>query len=211
MRDRFLIVVIGDEQMDWGTKALNPRIVTGIALLAIGLAPVISLAYQHSSQYLLWFSNHTFLVMGIAVLLRLRSLATAELALGAIAELVYSVDMIATLVLGHSPTGITSYLFVNGVFDMRQLYSFHHLLFFPAALLSIQVLGGPSRDGWVWGLFHGLLIWGLSWAVGENLNCVREACVMEMPFYFLSWPLLMALQLILVHRLMLWCWPMQKD
>jgi len=199
--------------MDFVNRWGNPRIVTGIALLAIGLAPVISLAYQHSSQYLLWFSNHTFLVMGIAVLLRLRSLATAELALGAIAELVYSVDMIATLVLGHSPTGITNYLFVNGVFDMRQLYSFHHLLFFPAALLSIHVLGGPARDGWIWGLFHGLVMWGLSWAlvlgkgVGENLNCVREACVMDMPLYFLTWPLLMGIQLVLVHRLVMWCWP----
>lgn len=178
---------------------MNNKILGAVYIL-IGLMPLISNLLMGNAQYFLWFSNHTFLIMGIAVFFSSRWWVMAELSFGLIPEAVWCVDYFAKIFTGNYIWGFTDYMFnSNGGFVWQHAYSLSHVLFIPAALFAMYALKGRINFAWVGSLIHGLAIYGISFLLPVyNLNCVYSSCLpVELPFYFVSYPLIMAAMIVM--------------
>lgn len=173
----------------------------GWILLLIGLTPFLTFLLFGRPQYIVWFSNHTFIILGLAVLFNSRFWVFAELCLGAIPELVWSFDFLWQFFTGVSPLGITTYMFKNGNFDWLHLYSLQHILFVPVALYALYLLGGPVRQAWLGSLAQGIVMFGLSLPFGSdfNINCVFYKCTWDLPFYEFTWPIFMIAHIFIVY------------
>jgi len=183
---------------------MQKRVLFGWIFLLVGsLAPLTWLVVGRP-EYIFWFSNHTFIILGLALLFRSPFWAFAELCLGALPELLWSVDFLSRVFTGSHVWGFTSYMFKNGAFDWLHLYSFQHILFIPAALYAMYLLKGPVRRAWLGSIAHGAVIWGFSIAFYDfNINCVYYKCIFDLPFYKLAWPALMLLHVFLVYFVVL--------
>lgn len=186
------------------------REVLGWLLMAVGVLPILTFLLFTRAEYVFWFSNHTFVVLGLAVLFRSRFWVLAELCIGLIPESMWSVDFLARLFTGEHVFGFTSYMFKNGAFDWLHLYSLQHILFVPAALYALYVLGGPEKGAWAGSLYHMIILWPLSFAFGTefNLNCVFHDCGVFgfLPHYQFTWPLLIITNVLVAYGLVTWFW-----
>ncbi len=186
---------------------MEKRVFFGWLFLVIGITPFLTFLTFSRPQYIVWFSNHTFIVLGLALLFRSPFWAFAELCLGAIPELIWSLDFLS----GSKLLGITGYMFKNGAFDWLHLYSLQHLLFIPAALYAMYLLGGPIKKAWLGSIAQGIVMWGFSFPFPElNINCVYYKCLFDLPFYQLTWPLLIAVQVFLIYYITLKLWKKKK-
>lgn len=188
---------------------MEKRVLTGWLLIAIGLTPVLTFLLFSRWEYIAWFSNHAFIIMGVALLLRSPFWLFAELCLGAVSESAWTLDFLWRVFTGEHLWGLTEYMFKNGGFDWLHLYSLQHILFVPAAVYALYLLGGPVKRAWLGSFAHGLVIIGVSYnlATELNLNCVFYACAFDMPFYAITWPLLQAAMSLGVYAIV-WCaWP----
>lgn len=180
---------------------MQKRIWSGVILLLIGLLPAVTFILWGNEQYVIWFSNHTFIILGLAVLLNSRFWVLAELCLGAIPELVWSFDFLWQLMTGISPLGITTYMFKNGAFDWLHLYSLQHILFVPACIYALYILKGPVSFAYLGSIAHGIAMWIWSFVPSSeyNINCVHYPCTFNLPYYVWTWPLLMLAHVFLIY------------
>lgn len=190
---------------------MEKRDVLGWVLVALGVLSLATHFLLGNPRHAVWFSNHTFLVMGVAVLLRSRFWVFAELCIGFIPELVWSADYVYRLFTGEFLWNLTNYMFVEGGgFNWLHLYSLSHLLFVPAGLLALFVLGGPVRQAYLGSFVHLVILWPLSMAFGTeyNLNCVFHHCqVLEfLPQYQILWPVTMVVHVFLVYWVVWLLW-----
>ena len=187
---------------------IQKRALFGWLFLFIGLTPALTFFFWGNPQYFVWFSNHTFIILGLALLFRSPFWAFAELCLGLLPELTWSFDFIVNFLTGHSPMGITTYMFNNGSFNWLHLYSLQHVLFVPAALYAMYLLKGPVKKAWLGSIAHGIVMWGTSFAfsIEYNLNCVYHTCVFNIPYYRVTWPLLILAHVFLVYLLVFRIW-----
>jgi hypothetical protein len=191
---------------------MQKRELFGWLFLVVGIMPFLTFLTFDRPQYFVWFSNHTFIILGLALLLRSPFWAFAQLCLGAIPEVVWSFDFLWQFFTGVSPLGITTYMFKNGAFDLLHLYSLQHILFVPAALYSVYLLGGPVRQAWLGSVAQGAAMWGLSFGFGSdlNINCVYYKCTFGLPFYQIAWPLLILLHVFLAYFVTISFWKKKK-
>jgi len=184
--------------------------VLGWSMIIIGLLPIVTFLFFSRPEYVVWFSNHTFLVLGLAVLFRSRFWVLAELCIGFVPETTWSIDFLWQLVTGEPIWGMTSYMFKNGAFDWFHLYSLQHILFVPLGLYALYMIGGPVKRAY-WGSFaHFALVWPTSFAIGSdlNINCVFYACqiLTFLPYYPITWPMVMVTHVLVVYGVLLWVW-----
>ncbi len=191
---------------------MEKRVLFGWIYLVIGLLPFLTFILFGNTHFSVWFSNHTFIILGLALLFRSPFWAFAELCIGFLPELVWSTDFLARVFTGAHIWGFTSYMFKNGAFDWFHLYSFQHILFVPAALYAMYLLGGPVKQAWLGSLAHGAAMWGVSFGFpfDFNINCVYHKCIFDLPFYQLSWPLIMIAHIFVVYGLVLYFWKIKK-
>lgn len=182
---------------------MQKRIWVGIVLLVIGLLPFSTFIFSGNVQYAVWFSNHTFIILGLAVLINSRFWVLAEFCLGAIPELVWSVDFLWQVFTGVSPFGLTEYMFEGGAFNVLHLYSLQHILFVPACVYSLYILKGFVSFAFIGSIVHGIAIWIWSFLFSPeyNLNCVYYPCTFSLPYYRFAWPLLVIVQIVLIYLL----------
>ncbi len=182
----------------------------GWILLLIGLTPGITFYFIKTPQYFGWFSNHTLIITGLAVLAGSRFWVFAQLCIGLLPELLWSIDFLSKPILGEHIWGFTAYMFKNGVFDMSNLYSIQHLLFFPAVLYALYLVGGPVRQAYLGSFIHltALIPISLAWGPKYNLNCVFESCglLKDVPEYFLIRTLTMIVMVFLVYWVVMFLW-----
>ena len=180
----------------------------GLLFLLIGITPAITWLIFDRPHYIVWFSNHTFIILGLALLFRSQFWVFAELCLGAIPELTWSIDFLSRVFTGEHVWGFTSYMFKNGVFDWLHIYSFQHLLFVPAALYAMHLLGGPKRGAWIGSIIHGAIMWKASFMFSSefNLNCVYYKCLFDLPNYQSSWPILILIHILVIYLLVALFW-----
>ena len=162
----------------------------GWIYLIIGVPAFLSFILSGHPQYAVWFSNHSFIILGIALLFSSRFWVMAELCLGLIPELIWNIDYLAKLFTGEYIWGFTSYMFTDtGSFAWAHLYSLQHVLFIPAGLFALYLLKGSIRHSYLGSLLHGGIIWGLSFLMPGNINCVYENCLpILIPYYIAVWP-----------------------
>lgn len=191
---------------------MQKRVLFGWILLIIGIMPFLTFLTFGRPQYAAWFSNHTFIILGLALLLKSPFWAFAQLCIGAIPELVWSADFLARAFTGSHIWGFTSYMFKNGTFDLLHLYSLQHILFVPAALYAIYLLKGPVKQAWLGSLAHLAILWGISYRFpfDFNINCVNYKCIFDLPFYQISWPLLMIALVFAVYFTTMLVWNKKK-
>jgi len=191
---------------------MEKRVLFGWIFLILGITPFLTFIVFSNPHYAAWFSNHTFIILGLALLFRSPFWAFAELCLGAIPELIWSIDFLTKLLTGNHLWGTTSYMFKNGGFDWLHLYSLQHILFIPAAIYAIYLLKGPVKQAWLGSITHGAAMWGVSFGFSPefNINCVYYKCVLDFPFYQISWPLLMLVHIFLVYGLVMFFWKKNK-
>lgn len=191
---------------------MEKRLVIGWFFLLLGLTPVLTFLLWGNPQYVVWFSNHTFIILGLALLFRSAFWVFAELCLGFVPELVWSFDFLVNLFTGVSPLNITGYMFKNGAFDWLHLYSLQHLLFVPACFYALCLLKGPVENAWRGSVLHGFIMWPLSFLFGPdyNINCVFYKCTFDLPFYVWSWPLFILVHVGLVYFFVIKLWKKKK-
>ncbi|PIN75098.1 hypothetical protein COV18_05080 [Candidatus Woesearchaeota archaeon CG10_big_fil_rev_8_21_14_0_10_37_12] len=190
---------------------MNKQQLLGSVLLLIGLLPVLSFLLFLKPHYIVWFSNHTFIILGLAVLFGSRFWVFAELCIGFIPELIWSIDFLMRLFTGEYLFGITTYMFTDaGTFNWIHLYSLQHILFLPLGLYALYILGGPIKQAWIGSGIHYFTLYPLSffWGTEYNLNCLFYSCgvLSFLPEYQLTWPLLMAIHLFLIYWFLLAVW-----
>ncbi|MBI4450740.1 hypothetical protein HY642_02080 [Candidatus Woesearchaeota archaeon] len=142
-------------------------------------------------EYLLWFCNHTTLIMGIALILRSPTLLAAELYIAVIPQMVWSADFLVKRFFGTDLLGISNYMF-NGYPADMYYFSLSHLVIVPVALYALWALGRPDAKAWNWAIFHGTLLFVVSLLVfpAANLNCVHKSCLPGIgpgPQYAIAW------------------------
>jgi len=188
------------------------QVIWGWIFLIMGILPFLTFLTFNRPQYAVWFSNHAFIILGLALLFGSRFWAFAELCLGAIPELVWSTDFLYNLFTGKQLWGFTAYMFKNGAFDWLHLYSLQHILFIPAALYAIYLLGEPAKNAWQGSIIHGSIMWGVSFLFPYdfNINCVYHKCIFDLPFYQITWPLIIIGHIFLIYFLVLKFWPKKK-
>lgn len=191
---------------------MQKRVLFGWLFLIIGITPFLTFLTFERPEYIVWFSNHTFIILGLALLLKSPFWAFAQLCLGAIPELIWSFDFVFRLLTGAQLWGITEYMFKNGAFDWLHLYSLQHIFFVPAALYAMYLLGGPVRNAWLGSIGQGIVMWGLSFAFSPdlNINCVYYKCLFDLPLYRITWPALILLHVILVYWVTRMLWKEKK-
>ncbi len=172
--------------------------------MLIGITPAITFLLFGNAQYIVWFSNHTFIIIGIGLLLNSRFLVFAELCLGLLPEAYWSIDFISKLLTGKFLFGTTAYMFNNGSFDLVHLYSLQHLLFVPMALLALFWLGGPIKKAWIGSVVHMGILFFVSrlFPVKYNLNCVFNSSFLPVQFtkyYQIIWPIIILINIFLVY------------
>lgn len=182
---------------------MKKRVILGIICLLIGITPAITFLIFGNAQYIVWFSNHTFIIIGIALLLNSRFLVFAELCLGLIPEAYWSIDFLSKLLTGKFLFGTTAYMFTNG-FNWVHLYSLQHLLFVPMIILALCILGGPIKRAWIGSLIHMSILFFVSrlFPVKYNLNCVFNSSFLPVHFtkyYQIIWPIFILINIFLVY------------
>ncbi len=190
------------------TSNMQKRVLFGWIFLAVGLTPALTFLIFGNPQYIVWFSNHTFIILGLALLFRSPFWAFAEFCLGAIPELLWSIDFLSRVFTGNYIWGFTSYMFRDGAFNWTHVYSFQHILFVPAALYAMYLLGGPVKRAWLGSIAQGVIMWAFSFAFSYdfNINCVYHKCIFDLPFYQFTWPLLMLAHVFLIYFVVMACW-----
>lgn len=186
----------------------------GTIFILIGIMPLLTFFFFSRIEYTAWFSNHSFIIMGIAVLFRSRFWVFAELLIGLIPELLWTADYFWKSVTGNYLIGVTEYMFTpTGGFDWFHFYSLQHILFVPAALYALWVLGGPVKNAWQGSVMHGAGLWILGWMLDPelNINCVREACAWNVPHYQIMWPIAAIIALITLYQVLFNFWPKKEN
>lgn len=163
------------------------RVWVGALALFIGLTPIITFLFALKPHYIVWFSNHTFIIIGLALLFRSPFWLFAEMCIGFIPEAIWSIDFISRVLINRHVWDFTSYMFTEtGAFRWVHLYSLQHLLFVPFCIYGLILLGGPVKSAWKGSFIHISIIWALSFLFEAklNLNCVISDCgVINLPYY----------------------------
>lgn len=176
--------------------------ILGIIFLFLGITPLLSFLLFSRAEYVFWFSNHAFLILGIAMLFQSRFWIFAELCLGFVPELLWSIDYLFRLISGKFLWGFTNYMFTDaGAFNWFHLYSLQHLLFVPASIYALYILGGPVKKAWAGSFLHMAVLWIISWILPAelNVNCVREYCAWNVPCYPLVWPVAVVVWILVTY------------
>ena len=160
----------------------------GIIYIIIGLAPIIS-ALSWRWEHILWFSNHIFVIMGLAILYNNRAWLLGSLSVGALIELIWSVDYILYWIKGGTAWGITDYMFTGPWWS--NILGLIHILVIPAGIYGLYLMKGKIENAWKYGLAHGIIMYIISLIISQeyNLNCVHRSCVQfTVPYYQVIWP-----------------------
>lgn len=174
---------------------------TGYILLALGVVGIIANIYTETTNFIIWFCNHTVIILGLAFLFRSRFWITAELSIALIPQVFWSMDFLSKLLFNKYIFGFTSYMFSPDYNPLLYYLSLDHLIITPIALIGLWYLGKPV---WAWegSLLHGVLLMIPSYifANGDNLNCMWKSCVPFIPtttLYPILWPLIFVFLVIL--------------
>ncbi len=169
---------------------------------------------SHDLVYLFWFSNHTTLVIGLALLFRSRFWLTAEVALGLLPELLWIVDFVSARFFSYPIFGFTSYLFDPSYPLLQYLLALQHLFVLPLAIIALWFMH-PQRGSYGGAFLHGVLLWFSGYLLRPqlNINCSYHACIsfFEHKAYLLFWPFLALGIIWLVYRILLWMDFSQKE
>ena len=140
---------------------MDKREIFGWLCLAIGITPIITFLFFSRVEYIAWFSNYTFIILGLALLYRSPFWAFAQLCLGLVPELIWSADFLWKVFTGDYLIGITQYMFISTGFDWIHLYSLQHILFVPVSIYALFLLGGPVKNAWQGSIAQGIAMWGI--------------------------------------------------
>jgi len=174
----------------------------------MGITPAITFFFMNKPQYNFWFSNHTFIILGIALLLKSKFWVMAELCLGTIPELYWSTDFLFRIITGKFLFGTTEYMFKNNAFNIAHIYSLQHLLFVPLGLLALHWLGGPAKKAWIGSIGHASILLIISKFFPEyNINCTIHSCIpIKIPYYQIIWPIIIVLNIMLMYFILTSIW-----
>lgn len=161
---------------------------------------------SHELVYLFWFSNHTTLIIGLALLFRNRFWLTAEVALGIIPELLWISDFLSFRFFAHPLFGFTSYIFEPSYPLMQYLLALQHLFVLPLTVIALWIMR-PLRGSYFGAFLHSAFLWTSGYLLGSqfNVNCSYHACLFlfEHHAYVLFWPFLALGMIWLTYRMLL--------
>jgi len=189
------------------------RIGYGLLLFCIGLFSLFS-AYKNGALHdFAWFSNHTFLILGLAVMFNSRFWVFAELCIGFFSELTWCLEFFYRLFTGVDLWGSTAYMFTDTGINMLQLYSFSHILFVPMAIYALYLLGGPARGAWIGSIVHAALLFNVGMLIDPvfNVNCTHRSCLFEITQYWIVLPLIVLFHIFLVYFLVMFVYHYLMD
>ncbi|MBI4440682.1 hypothetical protein HY639_00800 [Candidatus Woesearchaeota archaeon] len=149
-----------------------------------------------------WFSNHTTLLIGIAILSRSRFWLTAETALAVLPEYTWISDFVYHYATGEYLTGATTYL--TQMSPAYYALAMQHLLVLPVAVICLWHMGA-QHNSYIGVFLHGVVLWVTGYML--NTNCTLTPCVsfLAHKVYFVFWPFLMLFLGWLSYRLLLIC------
>ena len=187
--------------------------IIGIFYIVLGLTGIIVNIRAGTSYNLVWFCNHASIILGIAFLFRSSFWVTAEINIGLIPQLLFSIDFLGKLIFDKFVFGFTDYMFSPHFGKIFFILSWNHVFMMPIALIGLYFLKA-RKDAWKGSFIHGLLLIPLSYifANGMNLNCMHESCVPFIPttqFYNLYWPPIMLIGIIIPTQLLIY-WGYKK-
>lgn len=172
---------------------------TGVAIVLILLFSVLVVTYgsvQNDWQRLVWYCNHVPALIGIALLIdRSHTIAAGIVSVGLIPQLLWSLDLLAAVVVGFHPFDLTAYIFGNDDPWSDVLSILTHTLVPLLALALITVRPPPARSllvatVYVLGLY---LLTLLVVPPDSDLNCVYQSCLashtLTIPGYTVLWPM----------------------
>lgn len=178
----------------------------GYTMLFLFGATVVVHYFAHELVYLFWFSNHTTLIIGLALLFRSRFWLTAEVALGIIPEILWIADFLSSRFFAYNLFGFTSYLFEPSYSLMQYILALQHLLVLPLAAIALWVMR-PLPGSYFGAFLHGTFLWASGYLLRPqlNINCSYRACIslFEHKAYILFWPFLALGIVWLTYRMLL--------
>ena len=85
--------------------------IIGIFFILLGLTGIVANIINKTPYNLVWFCNHTSLILVIAFLFRSSFWITAEVSIGLIPQMLFSIDFLGKLIFNKFPFGFTDYMF----------------------------------------------------------------------------------------------------
>lgn len=191
----------------------------GIFFISLNVAAVIINILSDTPYNLVWFCNHTAIILGLAFLFRSSFWVMAELSIGFIPQLLWTIDFLSKLIFNKFVFGFTDYMFLPDYNQALYILSWNHVFMLPLALVGLYLLKNPVKDAWKGSLLHGILLIPLSYwigsLVGTSLNCVQKSCIFFIPtslLYQVLWPPLFFLVVAIPTSLLLYkAFKKQKD
>ena len=183
-------------------------VLIGIFFIVISIIGIIINIVTKTPYNLVWFCNHTTLILGLAFLFRSSFWITAEINIGFFPQLLWSIDFLSKLIFNRFVFGFTDYMFSPHYHKALYILSWNHIFMLPIALIGLYLLDKPPKDAWKGSLIHGIILIPLSYifAYGTNLNCLHESCLFFIPsniFYKTLWlPLIMVIFIILMNYIL---------
>ena len=190
-------------------KTKNKNFILNTIAWTLIISSLISLYYMYTEGSIVdvfWLSNHIGFVLGIAILARSTFWITAELCLGFIGEIGWTLDFLIKKIFNTYLFGSTAYLFAPTFPKTLYWASMTHLIIIPIAILALYLIRKPEPTAWKGALFHGtfLIITGLTIAPQYNINCIQASCVTWIPTfpgYVLIWSAIYFAIIFLLNQL----------
>lgn len=177
----------------------------GAWFLLFSIASLFILINNDSQVYLLWLCNHMGFILGLALLFRSRFWLLAEISLGLLPQLFWSIDFIAYKFFNVYIFNVTSYMFDPSYPKAMYYISMNHLAMVPIALIALYFLGQPKKKAYYGALLHGSLLFIISLFFTnpmQNINCSFKSCMPMIPefrFYPIVWFGVMILMVLLTY------------
>ena len=176
--------------------------IIGILSILLSIIGIIVNIRAETHYNLVWFCNHTSLILGLAFIFRSSFWITAQLNIGFFPQLFWSIDFLSKLLFNRFIFGFTDYMFSPYYDKALYILSWNHIFIMPIALVVLYFLNTPRKDAWKGSLLHSILLIPLSYmfAPDLNLNCMHKSCLFFIPtftFYKIIWPLIMLIIVII--------------
>lgn len=178
----------------------------GYIFLIIGLFGIYTNFSNQTTQYIVWFCNHSAIIIGLAILYNSRAWLSAQISLGLFPQLVWSLDYLSKLFTDNYLFNITNYMFDPTYPTSMYVMSLNHLIMTPLALYIVWQL--KPKLAWKEAMTHIILLIpiSLSYPAKYNLNCLVEPCVPFLPstLYTIYYPILVLTIAYLTNRFILY-------
>ncbi|MFW6230606.1 MAG: hypothetical protein ACOC32_01130 [Nanoarchaeota archaeon] len=168
--------------------------IVGAFFLIIQSITTITYLQAGQPQNLLWFCNHTPILLSIAFFLKKKDIIKTVLNVGLIPQAIWSIDFIIRLLFGIFPFGVTAYMFEH-VHGWSFIGSVLAHVFSSILAFGLVYRYRQSRRTLIYSAVYLLILFSASLlfsASAENINMVRylELGDIDFPGYTALWPIL---------------------